>query len=72
MDLKRKKYKIIEALLKVEEPRIISDIENILKLNSEEEMQENVFMEEAEADIKAGRTYSIDEAKKMVANWREM
>jgi hypothetical protein len=72
MDLKRKKYKIIEALLKVEEPSIINDLENILKMNSEKGLEDDSLIEEAEADIKAGRTYSTDEAKKMVANWKEM
>ena len=66
MDLKTKKYKIIEALLKVEEPSIINHLESILKIKSEDQLRDDELMEEAEADIKAGRTYSINDAKKMV------
>ncbi len=72
MDLKSKKYKIIEVLLKVEEPSIINDLEDILKIKSEEQLRDNELMEEAEADIKAGRTYSLKDAKKLVEDWKEM
>ncbi|MDP2687212.1 MAG: hypothetical protein Q8O62_08320 [Aequorivita sp.] len=72
MDLKTKKYKIIEALLKIEEPSIIRHLENILKIKSEEQLGDDELMEEAEADIKAGRTYSLKDAKKMVEDWKEM
>ncbi|WP_262913880.1 hypothetical protein [Aequorivita vitellina] len=41
-------------------------------MNSEKGLEDDSLIEEAEADIKAGRPYSIDEAKKMVANWKEM
>jgi hypothetical protein len=76
MNLKTKKYKIIEALLKVEEPSIISHLENILKIKSENQLEDQLgddeLMEEAETDIKAGRTYSLKDAKKMVEDWKEM
>ncbi|WP_026451140.1 hypothetical protein [Aequorivita capsosiphonis] len=69
MDLKKKKYKIIEALLAVEEPSIINELEKILKMNSEESSEEDVLMEEAKTDIKAGRVYSINDGKEMISQW---
>lgn len=36
---------------------------------SVELMREDSLMAEAEADIKAGRVYSIDEAHKIVGSW---
>ena len=66
MDLEKKKYKIIEALLAVEEPKVLRDLEEILRIDAEVRHQNDVLIEEAEDDIKAGRTFSLDEAKKMI------
>ena len=71
MDLRRKKYKIIEALLAVEEPKVLRDLEEILRIDAEERHQNDLLMEEAEEDIKNGRTFSLDEAKKMIFDLKE-
>ncbi len=34
-----------------------------------EQLEKDKMIAEAEADIKAGRTYSLKEAKKMIDNW---
>jgi len=35
----------------------------------QEQLNMDKMIEEGEEDIKAGRTYSIEEAKKMIDNW---
>lgn len=35
-----------------------------------EQLRQDQMIAEGEADIKAGRTYSLKEAKKMVDNWK--
>lgn len=67
---------IQKELQEVKDPTFLEAIKNMLKYRrevkgglSEEQKREAVLMEEAEADVKAGRVYSIDEARKIIDNW---
>mgnify|MGYP001804006229 CR=1 FL=1 len=68
---------ILNELKDVEDPALIEAFKNMLKyrkkvksnLLSEEQKREEILMNEAEADIKAGRTYSIKESRKIIDSW---
>ena len=68
---------IQKELKEVKDPTLIEVFKNLLKYRkkvkdalSKEQKQEEALMVEAEADIKAGRVYSIDEAHKIIDNWK--
>lgn len=69
MDLRWKKYKIIEALLAVEEPKVIRDLEEILRIDVEESPQNDSVRESAEENIEKGQVSSLDESKKTNTDW---
>lgn len=76
MDLQADIKWIQKELQEVKDPTFLEAIKNMLKYRrevkvglSEEQKREAILMEEAEADIKAGRVYSIDEAHKIINNW---
>lgn len=76
MDLQADIKWIQKELQEVKDPTFLEAIKNMLKYRrevkgglSEEQKREAVLMEEAEADVKAGRVYSIDEARKIIDNW---
>jgi len=68
---------IVKELKDVEDPALIAALKSMLKyrkkvksdLLSEEQKREEMLMDEAEADIKAGRTYSLKESHKIIDSW---
>ena len=67
---------IENALSESKDPTFIEAVKSMIKSMrkvketlSAEQMREDALMAEAEADIKADRVYSIDEAHKIVDSW---
>ena len=65
-----------EALSESKDPTFVEAVKSMIKSMrkvketlSAEQMREDALMAEAEADIKAGRVYSINEAHKIVDSW---
>lgn len=76
MDLQAEINWIQKALSESNDPTFVEAVKNMIQSMrkvketlSSEQMQEDLLMAEAEADIKAGRVYSSEEAKKIVNNW---
>lgn len=77
MDLQTEIKWIQTALSESKDPTFITAVKNMIESMrkvkesvSKEQLQEDELMLEAEEDIKEGKTYSIDEAHKMVDNWK--
>jgi len=76
MDMQAEIKWIETALSESNDPTFIEAVKNMIKsmrkvkeTRAKELMKEDVLMEEAEADIKANRVYSIEEAHKIVDSW---
>lgn len=76
MDLQAEIKWIEKALSESKDPTFIAAVKNMItsmrkvkETLSEEQIREDILMAEAEADIRAGRTYSIEEAHKIVEGW---
>lgn len=76
MDFQAEIKWIEAALSESKDPTFIEAVKNMIKSMrkvkdtlSKEQIREDMLMAEAEADIKAGRVYSIEEAHKIVDNW---
>jgi len=76
MDLQAEIKWIETALSESKDPTFIEAVKNMIKSMrkvketlSKEQMKQDALMAEAEADIKANRVYSIDEAHKIVDSW---
>jgi len=76
MDLQAEIKWIQKALSESKDPTFVEAVKNMIKSMrkvketlSSEQMREDVLMAEAEADIKAGKTYTIDEAHKIADSW---
>lgn len=50
--------------------QLVERLYNTAKTLYEEQLEKDKMIEEAEEDIRAGRTYSQDEMKKFIENWR--
>ena len=48
---------------------MIKSMRKLKESQSQEQIKEDMLMEEAEADIKANRVYSIEEAHKIEGSW---
>lgn len=76
MDLQAEIKWIEAALSESKDPTFIEAVKSMIKSMrkvketlSAEQMREDALMAEAEADIKAGNVYSINEAHKIVDSW---
>jgi hypothetical protein len=77
MDLQADLKWILNELKDVEDPTLIEALKSMLKyrkkvksdLISEEQKREKILMNEAEADIKSGDTYSIKKSHKIIDSW---
>lgn len=76
MDIQAEIKWIQNALLESKDPTFVEAVKSMIKSMkkvketlSSEQMREDAFMAEAEADIKAGRVYGIEEAHKIADNW---
>jgi len=76
MDLQAEIKWIQKALSESKDPTFVEAVKNMIKSMrkvketlSSEQMREDVLMAEAEADIKAEKTYTIDEAHKIADSW---
>ena len=76
MDLQAEIKWIETALSESKDPTFIAAVKNMItsmrkvkETLSKSQVKEDALMAEAEADIKAGRTYSIEEAHKIVESW---
>ena len=76
MDLQAEIKWIETALSESNDPHFIEAVKNMIKSMqkvkgnpSKEQIKEDALMAEAEADIKANRVYSIEEAHKIVNSW---
>lgn len=76
MDLQAEIKWIQTALSESKDPTFVEAVKNMIKSMRKvketltvKQMREDVLMTEAEADIKAGRVYSIDEAHKIADSW---
>lgn len=76
MDLQAEIKWIETALSEAEDPTFIEAVKNMIKSMqkvkenlSKKQIKEDALMAEAEADIKANRVYSIEEAHKIVDGW---
>mgnify|MGYP006442518371 CR=1 FL=1 len=76
MDIQAEIKWIEKELSKSNDPTFIEAVKNMIKSmrkvkesQSQEQIKEDMLMEEAEADIKANRVYSIEEAHKIVDSW---
>ncbi|MBL4680348.1 MAG: hypothetical protein JKY88_06445 [Pseudomonadales bacterium] len=76
MDLQAEIKWIQTALSESKDPTFVEAVKNMIKSMrkvketlSSEQIQEDILMTEAEADIKAGKVYTIDEAHKIVDSW---
>jgi len=76
MDLQAEIKWIQTALSESKDPTFVEAVKSMIKSMrkvketlSAEQMREDALMAEAEADIKAGRVYSINEAHKIVDSW---
>ena len=76
MDLQAEIKWIETALSESKDPTFVEAVKNMIKSMrkvkaslSSQQLQQDALMSEAEADIKAGRVYSIEEAHKIVDNW---
>ena len=76
MDLQAEIKWIQTALSESKDPTFVEAVKSMIKSMrkvketlSAKQMREDALMAEAEADIKAGRVYSINEAHKIVDSW---
>jgi hypothetical protein len=76
MDLQAEIKWIETALSESKDPTFVEAVKSMIKSMrkvketlSSQQIHEDALMAEAEADIKAGRVYSIEEAHKIVDNW---
>ncbi|PHQ28838.1 valine--tRNA ligase [Leeuwenhoekiella nanhaiensis] len=76
MDIKAEIKWIETALLESKDPTFIAAVKNMItslrkvkESSSIKQAEEDALMEEAEADIKAGRIYSIEESHSIVDSW---
>lgn len=76
MDLQAEINRIQKALSESNDPTFVEAVKNMIQSMrkvkeslSSDQIQEGLLMTEAEADIKAGRVFSSEEAKKIVNNW---
>ena len=76
MDLQAEIKWIQTALSESKDPTFVEAVKNMIKSMrkvketlSAEQIHEDALMAEAEADIKAGRVYNINEAHKIVDSW---
>ncbi|MDO6761101.1 hypothetical protein Q4566_12895 [Tamlana sp. 2_MG-2023] len=76
MDIQAEIKWIEKALLESKDPTFVEAVKNMIKsmkkvkeATSLEQMREDVFMAESEADIKAGRVYNTEEAHKIADSW---
>lgn len=77
MDIQAEIKWIQTALLKSKDPTFVEAVKNMIKsmekikeTSSSEQMREDALIAEAEADVKAGRVSSIEEAHKVVNSWK--
>lgn len=77
MDLQAEIKWIQTALAESKDPTFIAAVKNMIESMrkvkesaSKEQLEEDKLMLEAEEDIKAGRTYSIEEAHKIIGDWK--
>ena len=76
MDLQAEIKWIEKALSESKDPTFVEAVKSMIKSMrkvkaslSSEQLRQDALIAEAEADIKAGRVYSIEEAHKIVDNW---
>lgn len=76
MDIQAEIKWIESALSESKDPTFVAAVKNMIKSMrkvketlSKAQKEEDVLMAEAEADIKAGRVYSIDQVHKIVDGW---
>lgn len=76
MDIQAEIKWIQNALSESKDPTFVEAVQGMIKSMkkvketlSSEQMHEDALMAEAEADIKAGRAYSIEEAHKIADSW---
>ncbi len=76
MDIQAEIKWIQKALSESKDPTFVEAVKSMIKSMkkvketlSSEQMREDALMAEAEADIKAGRVYSIEEAHKIADSW---
>ncbi len=76
MDIQAEIKWIQTALLESKDPTFVEAVKNMIKsmekikeTSSSEQMREDALIAEAEADVKAGRVSSIEEAHKVVDSW---
>ncbi len=77
MDIQAEIKWIQTALLESKDPTFVEAVKNMIKsmekikeTSSSEQMREDALIAEAEADVKAGRVSSIEEAHKVVNSWK--
>lgn len=76
MDIQAEIKWIESALSESKDPTFVAAVKNMIKSMrkvketlSKAQKEEDALMAEAEADIKAGRVYSIDQVHKIVDGW---
>jgi predicted Zn-dependent protease len=76
MDIQAEIKWIQNALSESKDPTFVEAVKGMIKSMkkvketlSSEQMHEDALMAEAEADIKAGRAYNIEEAHKIADSW---
>jgi len=77
MDLQTEIKWIHDALSESKDPKFVEAVKNMIKSmrkvkesQSREQLRQDELMAEAEADIKAERVYSVEEAHKIVDGWK--
>jgi divalent metal cation (Fe/Co/Zn/Cd) transporter len=77
MDLQTEIKWIHDALSESKDPTFVEAVKNMIKSmrkvkesQSFEQVRQDELMAEAEADIKAERVYSVEEAHKIVDGWK--
>ena len=73
MDLKTRKYEFIKKLFKLEEPKIMDELENILQnksyMKSDSLESYNNQVNDANSRIDKGKFYTQDEVEKIAGKW---